>query len=138
MTNIKDGKPFHLYPPEHPDDIAAATAANLQAMREYKERKLATVTEPHTTPKGMHARQMIHEHHARMEREMMAGVERQKQIHREFAAQNPEVKDFRWSKSDPPGTPRHDPEHYVNMMKMLDSYYRKQYLKRGARNNDKR
>jgi len=40
-------------------------------------------------------------------------------IHQRYVAAHPEVKDFRWSKSDPPGTPRHDPMEYPKMMRML-------------------
>lgn len=56
---------------------------------------------------------------------MMVGYLRAIKLHQEFVAIHPELKDFRWSKSDPPGTPRHDLNEYPKMMQMPREHHRK-------------
>ena len=99
MTNPQLGHPFWLQPPEHWQDVAKATRENLAAMRKQRKYELETC-------QGQAEKmQQVNELHDQMESEMMKGYLPQIKKSLKYIEKNPRIKNFRWSMSDPPGTP---------------------------------
>jgi hypothetical protein len=100
MTNIKDARPFMLYPPPHWQEVAAATKANLAAMREARNQQLAAFNSDSDQSKSA----MIQNRHDEMERQLATGYGLSVKRHVDFIHEYPGTRMFRWSQSDPPGS----------------------------------
>jgi hypothetical protein len=117
MTITRDGYHFMLYPPPHWQETAKATRENLAAMRKARDERLAN--EPH------HMHRTIHEQHNQAESDMMVGYLRAVKFHLEFLEKMPEYRDFKWSQSDPPGSPHKEriaPWHKMSKAKMREHH----------------
>ena len=83
-----------LYPVEHWQDVAKATRENIAALRKGKQEELAK------HPHAMHSQ--IHARYAQIEKDMGEGLNMAIKRHQQFISNYPKLKDFRWSRSDPP------------------------------------
>jgi hypothetical protein len=130
MTNIYEGHPFFLQPPEHWQEVARATRANIKALREQRQKEIKGVCD--CSPEEYHEKtRKIHELHDSIERQMGIGLTRAIQMHQRHvqkANHHPRAQEFMWSRSDPPGTsnkdsidPRHpdSPHHSAYVQKRL-------------------
>jgi hypothetical protein len=105
MTDPDHGKPFHLFPPIHWQELAQATRANIQNLQKARDNKIAALHKTHAHL-AEHERKVIidqiHTEYKDQEKNATSSYNWQIKWWQKYVKLHPEHKDFRWDRSDPP------------------------------------